>query len=104
MNKLRVALIDLGTNTFHLMITEIDPYGPNKVLLKLKIPVKLGKGGISTGLIAPDAYERALITLEHFKEKMAEFCVTDVKATATSAMCNDSGSTEEGRLVIVPAG
>lgn len=88
MNKLRVALIDLGTNTFHLLITEIDPYGPNKVLLKLKVPVKLGKGGISSGLIAPDAYERALITVAHFKEKMAEYCVTDVKATATSAMRN----------------
>ncbi len=88
MNKQRIALIDLGTNTFHLLITEVSGHAPHKVLLKLKVPVKLGKGGISTGEIAPDAYERAMITIAHFKDKMDEFRVTDVKATATSAMRN----------------
>src|SRR5690606_5544610 len=86
----RIALIDLGTNTFHLMITEIDDFGQGNVLLKFKAPVKLGKGGISTGAIAPDAWARALITLEAFQEKMAEFRVHEVKATATSAMRNAS--------------
>jgi exopolyphosphatase/guanosine-5'-triphosphate,3'-diphosphate pyrophosphatase len=88
MNKQRIALIDLGTNTFHLLITEIDDFGRGTVLLKLKVPVKLGRGGISCGEIAPDAYTRALITLEAFKERMEEFRVTAVKAVATSAMRN----------------
>ena len=90
MNKQRIALIDLGTNTFHLMITEIDDFGRGNVLLKLKLPVKLGKGGISSGEIAPDAWARALVTLEAFKERMEEYRVTRVKALATSAMRNAS--------------
>jgi exopolyphosphatase/guanosine-5'-triphosphate,3'-diphosphate pyrophosphatase len=94
MNRQRLALIDLGTNTFHLMITEIEESGRSNVLLKVKLPVKLGKGGISHGAIAPDAYERALITLEAFKEKMEEYRVTDVKALATSAMRNATNGPE----------
>jgi exopolyphosphatase / guanosine-5'-triphosphate,3'-diphosphate pyrophosphatase len=94
MNKRRIALIDLGTNTFHLLITEIDYFGRSNVLLRLKLPVKLGRGGISTGRIAPDAYERAMVTLQTFKEKIAEYRVTDVKALATSAMRNAANGPE----------
>lgn len=88
MIRQRIALIDLGTNTFHLLITEIDEAGRHQVLLRVKVPVKLGRGGISTGAIAPDAYERALITLNWFKDKCEEYRVHTVKAVATSAMRN----------------
>ena len=84
----RLALIDLGTNTFHLLIVEI-PTTPGQqpmVVLRTKAGVRLGEDGISQGIIAPAAYDRALHTLAGFKEEMELHSVTEVRATATSAM------------------
>ena len=84
----RLALIDLGTNTFHLLIVEM-PTTPGQqpmVVLRTKAGVRLGEDGISHGIIAPAAYDRALHTLTGFKEEMELHSVTEVRATATSAM------------------
>jgi exopolyphosphatase / guanosine-5'-triphosphate,3'-diphosphate pyrophosphatase len=84
--KKRLALIDLGTNTFHLLITEVAPGEEPNNLVKIKEPVKLGEGGISRGEIAPAAYERALTTLTFFRELIDQYRVTDIRAMATSAV------------------
>ncbi|GAB3234216.1 hypothetical protein GCM10027346_22890 [Hymenobacter seoulensis] len=84
----RLALIDMGTNTFHLLIVELpEPRHQEPVtLLRTKVGVKLGEGGISAGHIAPEAYARALHTLAGFKEEIELHEVTEVRATATSAV------------------
>ncbi|MDO7850542.1 Ppx/GppA phosphatase family protein [Hymenobacter convexus] len=84
----RVALIDMGTNTFHLLIVEMPTRPDEKplVLLRTKVGVRLGEGGISQGVIAPEPYARALHTLAGFKEEMELHEVEEVRATATSAM------------------
>jgi len=84
----RLALIDLGTNTFHLLIVEM-PTAPGEkptVLLRTKAGVRLGEGGITQGIIAPEAYARALHTLAGFKEEIELHEVEEIRATATSAM------------------
>jgi exopolyphosphatase/guanosine-5'-triphosphate,3'-diphosphate pyrophosphatase len=86
MNK-PVAVMDLGTNTFHLLIAEADPDDP-KELLHLYEPVRLGQGGINKGIIQPDAFERGIKTMEKFHEHMEQFQVGTVKAIATSALRN----------------
>ena len=88
MHHHRLALIDLGTNTFHLLIVEL-PVAPETkplVLLRTKVGVRLGEGGISQGEIAPEAYARALHTLAGFREEMELHGVSETRATATSAM------------------
>ncbi len=82
----RLALIDMGTNTFHLLIVELRPGEKPHELLRTKAGVRLGEGGISRGEIAPAPYARALHTLAGFKEEMELHGVTQVRATATSAM------------------
>ena len=84
----RLALIDLGTNTFHLLIVEMPATPGEKPLplLRTKAGVRLGEGGISQGVIAPEAYARALHTLAGFREEIELHAVTEVRATATSAM------------------
>ena len=84
----RLALIDMGTNTFHLLIVEMPTVPGEKplVLLRTKAGVRLGEGGISQGKIAPEPYARALYTLAGFKEEIELHSVTEVRATATSAM------------------
>ena len=82
----RLALIDMGTNTFHLLIVEERPGEPPHVLLRTKVGVRLGEGGISRGEIAPAPYDRALQTMRGFREEIELHQATEVRATATSAM------------------
>ncbi len=84
---MRKAVIDLGTNTFHLFIVELE--GEQlKTLYKEKIAVKIGKNGISKGFIAKDALKRAVHTLEVFRTVLNQFHVSDVTGVATSAIRN----------------
>jgi exopolyphosphatase / guanosine-5'-triphosphate,3'-diphosphate pyrophosphatase len=82
-----IAILDLGTNTFHLLIIK-KTENNLEVLHKEKNAVKIGKGGIAKGFIATEAYERAIKTVNGFKETADRFGVTETYATATSAIRN----------------
>jgi len=80
-----VAVMDLGTNTFHLLIARGDAANPQE-LFHITEPVRLGEGGINNGLIQPAAYKRGVDTMQKFHEHILEFKVGRIKATATSAL------------------
>lgn len=84
----RLALIDMGTNTFHLLIVELPEarHHEPQVLLRTKVGVKLGEDGISKGEITEAAFARALHTLTAFQEEIELHQATEVRATATSAV------------------
>lgn len=82
---MRFAVIDLGTNTFHLLIAESFG-GTFEILYKTNVPVKLGEGRINDNLIIPAAFNRGIRTLQDFSLSIKEFNVDQVKATATSAV------------------
>lgn len=81
----RIAVMDLGTNTFHLLIAEKTENGFNEIL-HLTEAVKLGEGGMKDGLIAPQAFERGLKTMQLFAENIAVKEALQVRAVATSAV------------------
>lgn len=81
------AVIDLGTNTFHLIIAKIRP-NEIRIIYKTHIPVKLGEGRINENIIIPEAYERGLLALESFYQEIEKHDVDVVKAFATSAIRN----------------
>ena len=80
-----VAVMDLGTNTFHLLIAKGDAANPEE-LYHTTVPVRLGEGGINYGIIQPAAYKRGVDTLIQFGEKIREFKAERVSAIATSAL------------------
>ncbi len=82
----KIAIIDIGTNTFHLMV--VDLATNNKILHKEKIAVRLGMNGISKNTLASDAQQRAIKTLKQFKQTAEELAVESIRATATSAVRN----------------
>ncbi|WP_345330155.1 exopolyphosphatase [Mucilaginibacter defluvii] len=86
MNK-RVAVMDLGTNTFHLLITQggINDY---TVLEHEHIAVRIGEGGINKGTIQPEAFARGLATMQQFSRLIDKHHVDRVRAIATSALRN----------------
>jgi exopolyphosphatase/guanosine-5'-triphosphate,3'-diphosphate pyrophosphatase len=83
----KAAIIDMGTNTFHLLLVELyeDRF---HTIYKEKIPVKIGQGGISQNLIHPDAQKRAFHTLKHFMSLIDGESIKSVFAFATSAVRN----------------
>lgn len=84
----RYAILDLGTNIFHLLIVELDTSEINfKTLYKEKIAVKIGKGGISQGIINADAQKRIMQAFARFASTWQSYHIPPHKilATATSA-------------------
>lgn len=79
------AIIDLGTNTFHLLIAELLS-GKIKEVTKLQIPVKIGEGGINNGFIGELAYQRGMDALARFHEALQVHQVHSVTAFGTSAI------------------
>lgn len=85
---MRVAVIDLGTNTFNLLIAETNSEGGFVTIFNEKLPVRLGEGGINSGIIVPDAYMRGLEAMDTYAEAIRQWRVDKKMAFATSAMRN----------------
>ncbi|RZK51462.1 MAG: exopolyphosphatase, partial [Pedobacter sp.] len=82
---MRIAAIDLGTNTFHLIIAEQNA-NELQIVYKTNQPVKLGEDITKNNSIIPVAFERGINCLKEFKNVLLINDVTVVKATATSAV------------------
>jgi exopolyphosphatase/guanosine-5'-triphosphate,3'-diphosphate pyrophosphatase len=82
----RIAVIDLGTNTFHLLIAERSGNRPPSLLHREKQPVKIGLGGINQGFITDAARDRAVACLKNFKRTMEDWNVRSTWALGTSAL------------------
>ncbi len=81
----RIAIIDLGTNTFHLLIAERHDR-QSKILHREKVAVKLGMGGINNGTITDEAVERGLKCLINFAGLLQKWQVTKSIGFGTSAL------------------
>lgn len=91
------AVIDLGTNTFQLLVGSCEDAGaPLRIYANLQRPVQLGKGAMETGIIQEDAIERAQVVLKEFIQIAASHgCeVGDITALATSILRNASNGEE----------
>lgn len=80
---MRIGIVDLGTNTFNLLIRDTES---GTTLYNNKIPVKLGRGGITDGKISPDAFERGLDAMISHRSTAADYHVDRIVAFATSAV------------------
>lgn len=83
----RVAIIDLGTNTFNLLIIEQSNNGIKKVF-HTKVGVGLGLGGINKNQIHAVAAARGIETLKSYKQIAIEHNVDKIVAFGTSAIRN----------------
>ncbi|MEP0986581.1 exopolyphosphatase [Ekhidna sp.] len=84
---MKVAVIDLGTNTFHLLIAQVEKES-HEILHRERKAVKIGEKGINRDEIAPEAWDRALKALHEFKSTIDSHKVEKIFATATSAIRN----------------
>lgn len=80
------AVIDIGTNTFHLLIAKVDGEKNIEIIHKNTIAVKLGEGGVNKGYIADAAYQRGINAMLQFKQELEHYKIEKVKTTATAAV------------------
>lgn len=85
MKEKNLAAIDLGTNSFHLIIVKVNPNGTFESLGREKENVRLGSGVEKGDVITPEALERGILTLKRFKA-LAEVQNAQIRAIATSAL------------------
>lgn len=85
---IRKAIIDLGTNTFNLLVYELDEVAGLRILHSEELPVFLGRGGIEKGVLADDAIERGLETLRVFRTIAMDLGAERISGFGTSALRN----------------
>ncbi len=90
---MRIATIDLGTNTCHLLINEASTSSNKKVYAETN-PVKLGEAGITENFISEDAIKRAVIiinkyvnTCKAYKVEKIGFCIIFYHITVGWHLC-----------------
>jgi exopolyphosphatase/guanosine-5'-triphosphate,3'-diphosphate pyrophosphatase len=89
-----LAVIDLGTNTFHLLLAEVIADNKVNEVFKLQVPVKLGEGGINNRIITPAAFDRGMKALIEFSKVIYDSGVDKVYAFATSAIRSAENGSE----------
>jgi exopolyphosphatase/guanosine-5'-triphosphate,3'-diphosphate pyrophosphatase len=90
-----LAVLDLGTNTFQLLIAERTETG-FRIVHDESTAAKIGRGGISQGLLTPEAFERAERALLHLRGATDRHGIAPeaIQAFATSAVRNARNGTE----------
>ena len=91
---MRVASLDLGSNTFLLFIAEIGSLSSVNVLWDEAVVTSLSERVHETGVLQAGALERAKRCLQSFAETIKEYQVDKVVAVATSAV-RDAKNREE---------
>lgn len=88
----QIAAVDLGSNSFHLVVAEIRA-DELIVLDRLREMVRLGAGLTPTLDLTPDVQQRALDCLERFGQRLRHIPRGNVRAVGTNtlrAACNAS--------------
>mgnify|MGYP005842862189 CR=1 FL=1 len=80
-----IAAVDMGTNSFHMIIAEITELGAFRVVDRMKHWVRLGDGVDARGRLDEAAIKRMIESLAHFK-RLAESYNAYLHCIATSAM------------------
>jgi exopolyphosphatase / guanosine-5'-triphosphate,3'-diphosphate pyrophosphatase len=82
---MRLAAIDIGTNSIHMIVVNVRPDLSFEVIDREKDMVRLGAGGLDGRSITPTAMAAALQTLAKFKRLADSHKVDEIVAAATSA-------------------
>lgn len=89
---MRVAVLDLGTNTFNLLIADILDKGFFKKVFNEKLAPKIGLGGINNKTLTHDALERGFQSLAIQKQIIETYNPDRIYIFGTSALRNANNS------------
>ncbi len=90
---MRVAAIDVGTNSTRLLVAEEQPGGFRSIDRRMVI-TRLGQGVDRSRVLSPEALERTLRTIAEYAATCGELGVERLRVTGTSAV-RDARNREE---------
>ena len=83
---MRIAAIDIGTNSVHMIVVEVRPDRSFEVVDREKEMVRLGSGGLGGRALTETATTSALQALSKFRRLAESHDVDEIVAAATSAV------------------
>jgi len=83
---MRIAAIDIGTNSVHMIVVRVRPDLSFEVIDREKAMVRLGAGGLDGRALTAEAMTAALQALSKFKRLAESHGVDEILAAATSAV------------------
>ncbi|MCB9507177.1 MAG: Ppx/GppA family phosphatase [Myxococcales bacterium] len=83
---MKLAAIDIGSNSIHMIVAEIDGEGNFAIIDRQKEMARLGERSLSDGALTPEAMQRGIDALTNFKRVADGYRVADVIGVATSAV------------------
>lgn len=90
---MRVAIIDLGTNSVRFDVHQFGPKKKKELLHREKLMVRLGQGVFASGKLNKDAIRRTTLAFQSFQKTLEELRVDRVVAFGTAALreASDAG-------------
>ncbi|MEY4617365.1 MAG: hypothetical protein RJB66_2325 [Pseudomonadota bacterium] len=82
---MRVASLDLGSNTFLCLIADVDDEGKISIQKDIVEVVRLGQGLAESNRLCEEALERARLCLERFSQEIKKYSPDRILAVATAA-------------------
>jgi len=80
-----LAALDIGTNSFHLVVARVSVNGTFDIVTRHKETVRLGHGGGDMKVLEPAAIDRGIAALRRAR-RIAESAGAPMRAVATSAV------------------
>ncbi len=85
---MRVAVVDIGTNSTRLLVAEVDAAARQVTaeLARESVVTRLGQGVDATGALAPEAMDRVFAVLDRYRTLIDAHAVEATTAVLTSAV------------------
>ncbi len=80
-----LAAVDLGSNSFHMVIARVD-HGGIQIVDRLREPVRLAAGLQDDGSLDEESQERAIKCLTLFGQRLRDFGAEQVRAVGTNTL------------------
>jgi len=83
---MRIAALDVGSNSFHLIVVQVTASGHFEVLDRAKEMIRLGESSLRTGIIPPEVFRRGIEALGSLRRLADRHQPDALVAIATSAV------------------
>jgi exopolyphosphatase/guanosine-5'-triphosphate,3'-diphosphate pyrophosphatase len=81
-----VAAVDLGSNSFHMIVASLEENGTLKIIDRIKEMVRLGAGLNSRNYLDEETQQRALDCLSRFSQRLQNIHKKDIRIAGTNTL------------------
>ncbi|MEM7540994.1 MAG: exopolyphosphatase [Pseudomonadota bacterium] len=81
-----LAAVDLGSNSFHMIVAEVDEDGRYQVVDRMREMVRLADGFDERNYLSTTAVSRAMACLERFGERLSDIEFDNVRVVGTNTL------------------